>query len=228
MANYVLIHGAGSSSWYWHLVRPDLEARGHMVIAPDLPCDDDSAGLPEYVATVVDAVDGLNDLIVVAQSMAGFTAPLLCDHLDVRLIILVAAMVPLPGESPGEWWTSTGHEEAMRAQAERDGRILGAEFEPVSTFLHDVPADIVAEAAAHVRVQSGTPFVAPWPLAAWPDVPTRFLLCTNDRFFPAEFQRRVVRQRLDVTPDELVSGHLPALGHPKELVERLEAYRMEA
>ena len=116
----------------------------------------------------------------------------------------------------------------MRTQAERDGRILGPEFDPVSTFLHDVPADIVAEAARTCPSTSGTPFVAPWPLAAWPDVPTRFLLCTNDRFFPAEFQRRVVRQRLDVTPDELVRGHLPALGHPKELVERLEAYRMEA
>ncbi len=228
MANYVLIHGAGSTSWYWHLVRPELEARGHRVIAPDLPCDDDSAGLPEYVATVVDAVDGLDDLIVVAQSMAGFTAPLLCDQLDVRLLILVAAMVPLSGETPGEWWTATGHEKALRAQAERAGRTVGGDFDPVSMFLHDVPAAVVGESAAHVKVQSGTPFVAPWPLTAWPDVPTRFLLCTNDRFFPAAFQRRIVRQRLGLTPDEMVSGHLPALGHPKELVERLEAYRMEA
>jgi hypothetical protein len=65
----------------------------------------------------------------------------------------------------------------------------------------------------------------------WPDVATRFLLCRQDRFFPAEFLRRVVRDRLGpvgVTPDEIDSGHLPAFSHPKELTERLEAYRVQA
>ena len=67
----------------------------------------------------------------------------------------------------------------------------------------------------------------PWPLAAWPDVPTRFLLCRDDRFFPAEFQRRVVRDRLGIVPDEMSGGHLPALAHPDELVGWLERYRAE-
>ncbi len=58
-------------------------------------------------------------------------------------------------------------------------------------------------------------------------MPTRFLLCRDDRFFPAEFQRRVVRERLGIEPDEMDGGHLPALAHPDELVERLEAYRAE-
>jgi hypothetical protein len=45
--------------------------------------------------------------------------------------------------------------------------------------------------------------------------------------FPAAFQRRVVRARLGITPDEMPGGHLPALAHPDELVARLEAYRNE-
>jgi pimeloyl-ACP methyl ester carboxylesterase len=61
-------------------------------------------------------------------------------------------------------------------------------------------------------------------LAAWPDVPTRFLLCREDRFFPAEFQRRVVQERLGFAPDEMSGGHLPALAHPDELVACLERY----
>jgi len=44
MATYVLIPGAGSDSWYWHLIVPELAARGHEVVAVDLPCDDDTAG----------------------------------------------------------------------------------------------------------------------------------------------------------------------------------------
>ena len=226
MATYVLIHGAGSDSWYWHLVVPELRERGHDVVAPDLPCDDDAAGLAEYADTVVEAIGDRSDLILVAQSLAGFTAPLVCERVPVDSMVLVAAMVPQPGEAPGAWWTDTGWEAARRKLAEREGRSLDGDFDVVAEFFHDVPPDVVAEAMARgAREQSGTPMEKPWPLPAWPDVPTRFLLCRQDRFFPADFQRRVVRERLGIVPDEMDSGHLPALSRPNELVERLEAYR---
>src|SRR5437764_12181715 len=122
MATYVLIHGAGSDSWYWHPVVPELRDRGHDVVAVDLPSDDDSAGLAEYTDAVVDAIGPRTDVILVAQSMGGFTAPLVCERVPVRLMVLVAAIVPLPGEAPGEWWANTGWEEARRQQAARDGR----------------------------------------------------------------------------------------------------------
>jgi len=67
----------------------------------------------------------------------------------------------------------------------------------------------------------------PWPLDAWPDVPTRYLLCRDDRMFPAEWTRRVVRERLGISPDEIDGGHCPFLSRPKELAERLAAYRGE-
>ena len=225
MATYVLIHGAGSDSWYWHLVVPELQARGHDTVTMDLPCDDDSAGLAEYTDTVVDAIGDRTDLVLVAQSMAGFTAPLVCERVHVDMMLLVAAMVPCPGEPPGDWWANTGWEEATRAQAARDGRPTDSAFDPIETFFHDVPPAVTAEAMARgERAQSGTPFEKPWPLAAWPDVPTKFLLGRQDRFFPADFQRRVVQERLGITPDEMDSGHLPALAHPKELAERVDAY----
>jgi pimeloyl-ACP methyl ester carboxylesterase len=212
MATYVLIHGAGSDSWYWHLVAPELEALGHDVVAPDLPCDDDKAGLGEYAETVIDAIDERPGVIVVAQSLAGFTAPLVAARIPVDLLVLVAAMVPSPGEAPRAWWANTRH-------------VFPEPFDPVEVFCHDLPPRLAAEAGVHARPQSSTPFQSPWPLAAWPSVPTRFVLCRDDRFFPAEFQRRVVADRLGITPDEMDGGHLPALGRPHELVRRLEAYR---
>jgi hypothetical protein len=45
------------------------------VVAPDLPCDDDSAALSDYADVVVDAIGDRTDLVVVAQSLAGLTAP---------------------------------------------------------------------------------------------------------------------------------------------------------
>jgi pimeloyl-ACP methyl ester carboxylesterase len=227
MATFVLLPGAASDAWYWHLVAPELRAAGHDVIAVDLPVDDDDAGLAEYTDVTVAAIGEHTDLVLVAQSMAGFTAPLVSTRVAVDLIVLVAAMVPAPGESPGEWWANTGQPDAQRAAALRDDRDPDKDFDPFEMFLHDVPAAVAAESAAHVRNQSATPFEKPWPLTAWPDVATRFLLCRHDRLFPADFQRRVVRERLGITPDEIDSGHLPALSVPTELAARLVAYRAD-
>ncbi|MGW2183777.1 hypothetical protein ACWCXX_38435 [Streptomyces sp. NPDC001732] len=45
-----------------------MRGRGHDVVAVDLPCDDDSAGLAEYADTVVDAIGERTNLILVAHS----------------------------------------------------------------------------------------------------------------------------------------------------------------
>src|SRR6185503_4403789 len=102
--------------------------------------------------------------------------------------VLVAAMIPAPAESPGAWWANTGHEQARRELDIREGRDPDAEFDVLTTFMHDVPPDVIDDAMAHgAKNQSSTPFKKPWPLEAWPSVPTRFLLCLSDRFFPADF-----------------------------------------
>jgi hypothetical protein len=65
---------------------------------------------------------------------------------------------------------------------------------------------------------------APWPLAAWPDVPTRFVLCAEDRFFPPRFMRQVVAERLHIAPDEIAAGHCAAISRPEELTDILTGY----
>lgn len=222
-ATFVLIPGAGGSAWYWHRLVPRLRSRGHDVVAVDLPAADDSAGFVEYAGTVVDAVGERTGVVLVAQSMGGFTAPLVCDRTPVELLVLLNAMVPAPGESGGQWWEGTGHAEAHAAQAAREGRAVG-EFDPAVEFFHDVPPEVTTEAMRNEPEQSGKPFEQPWPLRRWPDVPTRFLQGRDDRFFPLEFQRRVVRERLGITVDEMPGGHLVALSQPDELASRLDDY----
>jgi pimeloyl-ACP methyl ester carboxylesterase len=228
MTTYVLIPGAGGAAWYWHRLVPELQQRGHDVVAVSLPAGDDSAGLAEYADAVIDAIGDHSELILVAQSLAGFTAPLVCERLPVDLLVLLNAMVPSPGETAGQWWADTGHEAARAEQAAREGRRLEDDPDLLDAFFHDVPADVTAEAmAAGAPAQSPTPFAQPWPLTAWPDVPTRFLQGRDDRFLPVELQRRVVRERLGITPDEMPGGHLLALSRPEELASRLGAYRGE-
>jgi pimeloyl-ACP methyl ester carboxylesterase len=223
-ATYVLIPGAGGSASYWRLVADELRSRGHEAVAVDLPARDDAAGLPEYADAVVNAIGDRSDVILVAQSMGGFTAPLVTERAAVAMIILVNAMIPAPGETPGEWWANTGSPEAKRRQDIADGRDPDAPFDPISTFFHDVPADVREVAFTEEPRQSNTPFASTMTLAGWPDVPTRVVIGRDDRFFPADFQRRVAEDRLRITPDELPGGHLIALSRPIDVADRLEAY----
>jgi hypothetical protein len=216
MATYALIHGAGDVGWYWHLVEAELRRRGHDVVVMDLPVEDDSAGLAEYADVVVGAIGDRRDVVVVAQSFGGYTAPIVCDRIHARLLVLVASAIPAPGESADEMFANTGY------QSEWPG-----DSSPLDLFYQDVPPALAREAMARGRRQSETPGQQPWPLAAWPKVPTRYLLCRNDRLFPAAWVRRVVRDRLGITPDELDSGHTPALSHPRELTDKLESLLSE-
>src|ERR1035437_8308046 len=218
----------GRHPWYWHRLVPELLQRGHDVVAVNLPAGDDSAGLVQYADTVTDAGGDRTQLVLVAQSLAGFTAPLVCERLPVDLLVMLNAMVPAPGETPGQWWANTDHSAARTEQADRDGLRLKDDPELLDAFFHVIPADVRAEAIAiGSPVQSPTPFTQPWPMRTWPDVPTRFLQGQDDRLFPVEFQRRIVRDRLGITIDEMPGGHLIALSQPKELASRLETYRAE-
>jgi SAM-dependent methyltransferase len=224
VTTFVLIHGAGDGGWYWHLVEAELRARGHDVVAPDLPAGDESLALDDYADAVVAAVADRRDLVVVAQSFGGFSAPLVAVRLPVAALVFVAAMVPAPGEAPGEWWDRTGYRKSVQEQAARDGGVTG-NADPYVGFYHDVPRELAAQALSQERAHpSAACGISPWPLEALPDVPTHFVLCSEDRFFPPDFLRRVVTDRLGIVPDEIAAGHCVALSRPKQLADMLEGY----
>jgi pimeloyl-ACP methyl ester carboxylesterase len=218
---FVLIPGAGGQASYWHPLAAELERRGHTAIPVQLPTGDDEAGLAAYADTVVAAIGDRTPVVLVAQSMGGLTAPLVCERVPVELLVLVNAMVPRPGETGADWWTVTGQGAARAAHWERAG-ITGDPDDDAVMYLHDVPAEVAAASADEKVEQSWRPFTEPWPLTRWPDVPTRVLVGRDDRLFPADFQRQVAADRLGLEVDELPGGHLVALSRPVELADRLE------
>jgi pimeloyl-ACP methyl ester carboxylesterase len=224
MSHVVLLPGAGGAGWYWHRVVPLLEAAGHTAVAPDLPADDPAAGLPEYVEIALAACAYEDDVVVVGQSLGGFTAVMTADrlvaaHRPPRALVLLNAMVPLPGETPGDWWVAVGQGEAMAAAAAAGGWPI--EFDLDTYFLHDVAPEVAASGEEHQRDEVDAVFGSVCDIAAWPDVPTRVLAGADDRFFPVELQRRVARERLDLDVTAVPGGHLAALSHPEAVASAL-------
>ncbi|MFC0624967.1 alpha/beta fold hydrolase [Kribbella deserti] len=207
---FVLLPGACCTSWHWHPLTAELTKRGHDVVPVEIPWQDPEAGLARYVDAVVDAVgDRPNPVTLVAHSLSGFTAPLVCERLPVGLIVFVAGMIPRPGESVEEWWTNTAY------VAPESG----------DTFFHDLPAELAAEGERRLTEMLGQGMSEPWPLERFPAVPVRAVIGAEDRFFPADFLRRVTLERLGVEVDEMPGAHFPMLGHPVELADLLEGYQ---
>lgn len=219
MSRFVLVPGAGGAAWYWSRVIPLLQRAGHEVVAVDLPGDDENAGLREYAGLVVAAIGESNDAVLVAQSLGGFTAPLVCTRVAVRELVFVNAMIPNPGETPGAWWDNTGWLDARETAARAGG--YGTEFDLNTYFLHDVPPEVAAEGETHQRPEANAVFESACDFVDWPALPIRVLSGAGDRFFPLDFQRRVARDRLNLEPDAVAGGHLIALSNPNGVADYL-------
>lgn len=215
---FVLIPGAGGSAWVWSRVARLLVEAGHEVIAVDLPGDDETAGLARYTELVVEAIGPRADVVLVAGSLGGFTAPLVCERVPVRELVLVNAMIPDPGETVREWWAHTG-----ALQAQEEAALVGGygPFDAVTYFLHDVDAETAAEGEAYQRFQADIAFESVCGFTAWPAIGIRVLAGADDRFFPVALQRQVARDRLGVKADELPGGHLLPLIQPRLVADYL-------
>ena len=208
MATFALIHGGGGSAWDWHLVVPELRELGHEPVAVDLPSEDEPAGWEEYVEVVVDALGDRQNIVVVGHSLGGFTAPLVCARTPADLLVLVAGMIPAPGELFADWWTNTGYEASGYGDV----------------FYHDVAPALAEEAKRRERDETSKALREPWPLDAWPGTPTKYLLCRDDRMFTAAWARGHARERLGIAADEIDGGHYVSISRPRELAQRLDAY----
>ncbi len=88
MATFVLIHGAADTAWYWHLLEPELRERRPR-------CRDDGPTVRRRLSRTGGVrrrggrrLQRPQDLVLVAQSFGGFTAPLICERVPVDLMVL--------------------------------------------------------------------------------------------------------------------------------------------
>jgi pimeloyl-ACP methyl ester carboxylesterase len=208
VATFVLIPGAGTDPRVYDATIEALGALGHGGLAPALPLDDADAAPSDHADAVVRALPADGKLVVAAQSLGAFAGSLVAARAPVAQLVLVAPMIPRPGETAGEWWASTGHEEAIADLLERHGPMSSWGPDAIAeVFLHDVDPGVSRDNERYQGVPGDGLFGEPWP--------------TEDRLFPLEFQRRVARERLGLEIDEIPGGHLPMLSRPRELAERL-------
>jgi pimeloyl-ACP methyl ester carboxylesterase len=223
-----LVHGSYHGAWCWDFLRPELERLGHRVVTMDLPITDPGLGAADYARAVDDALDPASEPVLVGHSMAGLIIPLVAARRPVRKLVFLAAFLPSPGRSANE----------QRAAEPIDGRVAPktAEWTDVGNdvwmvgpntatelFFHDAPAAVSRWATKRLRPQSYRVMNETTPLASWPDVESRSIVCRDDRALNPEWVRAASRERLGVEAVELAGGHSPFMTRPNELAQVLDS-----
>jgi len=223
--HFVTIPGAGGAGYAWNLVAEHLRASGHTAVTPDLPTGE-HRGLSHYADAIADAAGDASEVALVAHSLGGFTAAVATQRIPVTRLVFLNGMIPVPGETAGQWWDAVGFAEA-RAKADREaGRDPDAELDMSAVFFHDVPNDRrAAIEGIQLAPDAEEAFTEPADFTAWPRVPIRVLIGREDRFFPAEFQRRIALDRLPAGTEivEVSGGHMAALAAPDEVAAAILA-----
>lgn len=223
VTTFVLVHGAGHGGWCWEPLGRELGARGHEVLAPDLPCDDVDAGLDAYAEAVL-AAGRMDGAVVVGHSLGALTAAVVANRAPVASLVLVAGIVGVPGQALAD---------LADVDADRDGPLAPEDYTsfPDGTFefteagarrvlYHDCDEAVTADAISRLRRQRSM-WSEPLPIAAWPDVPVASVVCRDDRVVNPAWAERIARDRLGVEPVLLGGGHSPMLARPDALADVL-------
>jgi Alpha/beta hydrolase family len=225
---FALVHGAWHGGWCWERLAPELERAGHDVVAPDLPCEDPEAGLEAYVQTVLGALGGAgDDVVLVGHSLAGLTVPLVAAARPAARLVFLAALLPEPGRSLVEQLRA-GAEMLLASPGRSDDpdrRSRWADPHAAAAALYgECDPEDARQAFARLRPQALTPQVEPSPLTAWPGVAAEYVVCTRDRMVSPAYGARAAAAR-GIPVRELASDHSPMLSHPRELAAVLTARR---
>jgi pimeloyl-ACP methyl ester carboxylesterase len=226
VSTFALVHGAWHGAWCWERLTPELEARGHRVVAPDLPSDDPAATFIDYADVVVDALGREDNVVLVGHSLAGNTVPLVAARRPVSRLVYLCAVVPIPGRSFDEQTKIEPDTFVRGYQAGLTADELGRtrwtdEALACETFYADCDERDARRAFERLRPQATTPYDVPCPIDAFPPAPSTYVVCSEDRIINPDWSRRVAPERLDAELVELPGSHSPFLSRPAALAEVL-------
>lgn len=223
----VFVHGAcvRDGAWWWHRSAEVLQQRGVASSAAELPSCGEAGGSPgphgagfsDDVAEVRQLLQASDEpTVLVVHSYGGIVAAEAAAGIDaVRQLVLISSYLPEIGESLSSF--SDGAP-APFLDIDPENGTFGVRPEAlIDTFMQDCTADIGQAAMSHLARQSLSVTQEPVKASAWQQIPTTYLICTEDRGTPVSAQREFARRADKVV--EFSSGHHPFLSQPTAVAD---------
>ena len=234
MAAFVLIHGAWHGAWCWQRVIPLLEAKGHTVIAPDLPglgadaTDPASVTLADNVACVGRALDQAGEkAILLGHSLGGLTITQSGEAFAERIarLVYLTAFLPLDGETRADIVVPGPPPPPRRLIQSEDKSTYWLPDEVIEpNYYHDCDAETVAWAKALLRPQPAA--VASTPVRTTPEnwgrLPRAYIICADDQSIKIETQKFMIERARCDPVITMATSHSPFLSAPEDLAGHLD------
>jgi pimeloyl-ACP methyl ester carboxylesterase len=216
LTTFCLIHGSAQDSRVWQLLENELTAGGHVVATPKLPTNETGAGAERYALAAAESLSSLREAVLVAHSASGLFLPVIATLLPTTLMVFLAAAIPVPGMSFLDQFTP---DPTVMFNPEWIGQNPVEDDNAALTFLfHDCSPEVATWAlTTRVDWYPERLYEEPCPLSDWPDIPSHYVLCQEDRTIRPEWSRRAARERLGVDAIELPGGHCPHVSRPVDL-----------
>jgi pimeloyl-ACP methyl ester carboxylesterase len=223
VTTFCLIHGSGQGPEGWQLLVDQLQQRGHRVLTTGFEIDRTEEGATFHASTIVESLESSGedpkDVVCVGHSASGMYLPLIAEMWRPRLMVFLAALIPIPGVSMFE-----------QAQTQPifnpswSGKDPSDESAALEFVFHDCPPERLEWAlSTRICFYAKQTIVEPCPLKNWPEVKSAYIACADDRTITPEWQVKAARERLSVEPIVLPGGHAPQVSRPAELANALES-----
>jgi pimeloyl-ACP methyl ester carboxylesterase len=217
----ILVHGAFADASSWQKVIPLLETGGLAVSAVQLPLK----SLADDVATTKRLIDSQpGDVILVGHSYGGAVITEAgAGNPKVKGLVYVAAFAPDAGEavgalierfSPAPLGTSVVPDSAGFLFIDR------AKFQ--SVFANDLSKEEASVLAATQKPLAGSIFGEPLKGAAWKNVPSWYVVSTQDNAINPDLERFMAK-RMGAKTREIKASHVSFISNPAEIAKVIES-----
>jgi pimeloyl-ACP methyl ester carboxylesterase len=212
----VLVHGAFADGSGWGDVIPLLEKAGYDVTAVQNPL----TTYADDVATTRRVIDAQkNPIVLVGHSYGGAViTKAAVGATNIRALVYVCAFAPDAGENLQSLLQQYPSKIGAALVPDAAGFLYIDRAQFKEAFAADVSErDLSILAAAQKPVNSAT-FGQIYEAPAWKDIPSWYLLGTEDQAINPNLQR-MFAERMKATTHEVKSSHVPFVSEPAAVVK---------
>lgn len=226
MTKFILVHGACHGAWCWTHVTPALEARGHSVLALDMPGRGGGVAgltLADQAQAILSAYEG--EAVLVGHSAGGLSISAAAEAAPNRVsrLIYVAALIPQDGDSVGGLMGAlTGERAKVGFLRAEDGLSYSFDTNGAGPALYNgAEPDRIDWALDRITYEPSDPHREAISLGTgFDNVPKSAVICTDDRVIPGVDQLRMAANIADTA--QIDTGHSPFLSTPDVLADHLD------
>lgn len=231
MSKFLLVHGASHGAWCFEKLIKELQNKGHVAEAIDLPGHGNNkipledVTLEKYSSEILTSLD--SPTIVLGHSMGGYPISLAAqtDPTYIKHLIYLTAFVPEDGKTLAELRKKVDRyplTSVIRKTEDGLGFYIPKKYQK-DIFYNDCSKQDIKLASEKLCIQGIKPQNTPIKLGVnFKKVSKSYVSCLDDQTIPIELQKKLSESIPEENKYEIKSGHSPFFSRPADLADILE------